>query len=161
MCGAGPGYLMIEGPCSSFHNISLAISALVGAASHANLRLPHRLDRSLRLVFVTPNMHSVHHSAMQEETNSNYGDVFTFWNRLFGTYKEVPEARYNAMVIGLEEIRDGRTSDFWWQIKSPIFRSLSMDMNEQQQLAKRDTLVVLARDPGMDMSYSLCNPDPR
>jgi hypothetical protein len=86
---------------------------------------------------------------------------FYFLGRLFGTYKEVPEARYNAMVIGLEEIRDERTSDFWWQIKSPIFRSLSMDMNEQQQLAKRDTLVVLARDPGMDMSYSLCNPDPR
>jgi hypothetical protein len=45
------------------------------------------------------------------------------------------------MMIGLEEIRDERTSDFWWQIKSPIFRSLSMDINEQQQFAKRDTLV--------------------
>jgi hypothetical protein len=51
------------------------------------------------------------------------------------------------MMIGLEEIRDERASDFWWQIKSPIFRSLSMDVRAQQQFAKRDTLVPLLNQP--------------
>jgi len=142
LCGTVP-VVFAFGLNSNALIVYAVFSALVGAASHANLRLSHRLDQSLRLVFVTPNMHSIHHSAMQAETDSNYGDVFTFWDRLFGTYKEVPEARYNAMMIGLEEIRDERTSYFWWQIKSPIFRSLSMDMKEQQQFAKRDTLVPL------------------
>lgn len=98
--------------------------ALISLFSHANLRLPERIDRPLRWVFVTPNMHSIHHSSYQPETDSNYGQVFTFWDRLFGTYSDVPRGGYDAMQIGLEEIRDERASDFWLQMKSPIMRSL-------------------------------------
>jgi sterol desaturase/sphingolipid hydroxylase (fatty acid hydroxylase superfamily) len=96
----------------------------VSAVAHANLRLPGRLDRLLSLVFVTPNMHSVHHSATHLETDSNYGDVFSIWDRIFGTYREVPKERYDTMLIGLKEVRDERASDFWWQLKSPLLLSL-------------------------------------
>lgn len=95
-----------------------------GLAAHANLRLPERIDRPLRWIFVTPNMHSLHHSSWQPETDSNYGQVFSFWDRLFGTYSAAPREGYDAMRIGLDEIRDERASDFWWQIKSPALRSL-------------------------------------
>jgi sterol desaturase/sphingolipid hydroxylase (fatty acid hydroxylase superfamily) len=98
------------------------IHGIIGLVSHANLRLPERLDRSLRWLFVTPNMHCLHHSSYQPETDSNYGQVFSVWDRLFGTYSAAPKAGYDAMQFGLEEIRDGRASDIVWQLKSPALR---------------------------------------
>ena len=95
---------------------------VVGLLSHANLRLPERLDRSLRWIFVTPNMHCLHHSSYQPETDSNYGQVFSVWDRLFGTYSSAPRDGYDAMEIGLKEVRDERVDDLWWQIKSPVLR---------------------------------------
>lgn len=90
--------------------------------SHSNLRLPDALDRKLRLIIVTPNMHIAHHSAWQPETDTNYGSLFSFWDRLFGTYTERPRGGYDAMQIGLEEIPPKQASSFWWQIASPLFR---------------------------------------
>ena len=87
--------------------------------SHANIRLPERVDRIVRWVFVTPNMHSLHHSSHQPETDSNYGTVFTLWDRLFGTYRAEPVWGYAKLQIGLKEIRDDRAWRFWWQMKSP------------------------------------------
>jgi len=95
------------------------ILSVVNIYSHVNLRLPQRVDRLLRWIFVTPNMHCLHHSSFQPETDSNYGQVFSLWDRLFGTYSAAPRAGYDAMQIGLAEIRDERASDLWWQIKSP------------------------------------------
>jgi sterol desaturase/sphingolipid hydroxylase (fatty acid hydroxylase superfamily) len=93
--------------------------SIIGAFSHANLRIPEFLDRPLRWIFVTPNMHCLHHSSYQPETDSNYGTVFTIWDRLFGTYRATPIDGYDGLQIGLIEIRDQRTSDLWWQLKSP------------------------------------------
>lgn len=96
------------------------VEATVHVATHANLRLPERLDRALRWLVVTPNMHCLHHSAYHRETDSNYGTVFSIWDRLFGTYSSAPRAGYDAMQIGLKEIRDERASNFVWQLKSPV-----------------------------------------
>ena len=95
------------------------IESLASLLSHANLRLPSHLDNALRWIFVTPNMHCLHHSSYQPETDSNYSQVFSLWDRLFGTYSVAPRAGYEAMTIGLAEVRDERVSDLWWQIKSP------------------------------------------
>jgi sterol desaturase/sphingolipid hydroxylase (fatty acid hydroxylase superfamily) len=103
----------------------LLLEALISAISHANVRLPEKADRLLRLLVVTPNMHSIHHSAHYRETDSNFGDVLTIWDRLFGTYREVSLERYDEMVIGLKEVRDERASDFWWQLRSPLLSRLS------------------------------------
>jgi sterol desaturase/sphingolipid hydroxylase (fatty acid hydroxylase superfamily) len=54
---------------------------------HGNLRIPARLDGWLRLVIVPPSLHRVHHSHHRPETDSNYGTIFSFWDRLFGTYR--------------------------------------------------------------------------
>lgn len=97
---------------------------ITNVVAHANLRLPERIDRPLRWLFVTPNMHCLHHSSYQPETDSNYGQVFSIWDRLFGTYSAAPRAGYDAMQIGLKEIRDERASDIVWQIKSPLLRTI-------------------------------------
>jgi sterol desaturase/sphingolipid hydroxylase (fatty acid hydroxylase superfamily) len=96
------------------------IEGIVGLLSHTNLRLPERLDRALRWLLVTPNMHCLHHSSFQPETDSNYGVVLSIWDRLFDTYSVAPRNGYDAMKFGLNEIAFDQSSDIVWQIKSPI-----------------------------------------
>jgi sterol desaturase/sphingolipid hydroxylase (fatty acid hydroxylase superfamily) len=74
--------------------------------NHGNVRLPERLDRRLRWLVVTPDMHRVHHSIVPAETNSNYGFNLPWWDRLLGTYRHAPAAGHERMVIGLEHFRD-------------------------------------------------------
>ena len=69
--------------------------------NHGNVRLPTKLDRLLRWVIVTPDMHRVHHSVEVDETNSNFGFNLPWWDRLFGTYREQPRAGQVGMVIGI------------------------------------------------------------
>src|SRR5437762_13921903 len=77
------------------------VESITNLLSHANLRLPEPLDRALRWLLVTPNMHCLHHSSHLPETDSNYSQVFSLWDRLFGTYSAAPRAGYDAMQIGL------------------------------------------------------------
>jgi sterol desaturase/sphingolipid hydroxylase (fatty acid hydroxylase superfamily) len=89
----------------------LAFEILLNATSlfnHGNVALPARLDRALRWVMVTPDMHRVHHSIIARETNSNYGFNLSWWDRLFGTYRAQPEAGHLAMTIGIEQFRNPR-----------------------------------------------------
>ena len=76
--------------------------------NHANLRLPSGLDRVLRWIVVTPDMHRVHHSIVRQETNSNFGFNLPWWDRLFGTYRAQPAAGHEAMTIGIEQFRSSR-----------------------------------------------------
>ncbi len=76
--------------------------------NHANVRLPAGLDRWLRLIVVTPDMHRVHHSVIPKETNSNFGFNLPWWDRLFGTYIPQPQAGHEGMTIGIEQFREGR-----------------------------------------------------
>jgi sterol desaturase/sphingolipid hydroxylase (fatty acid hydroxylase superfamily) len=73
--------------------------------NHANARLPPWLDRRLRWFVVTPDMHRVHHSALYNETNSNFGFNFACWDRLFGTYRAQPREGHEAMTIGVDAFR--------------------------------------------------------
>ena len=76
--------------------------------THSNLNIPLWLDKLLRTVFVTPDMHRVHHSVHRNETDSNYGFNFSFWDRLFGTYIDQPKDTHAKMKIGLEKFREDR-----------------------------------------------------
>jgi sterol desaturase/sphingolipid hydroxylase (fatty acid hydroxylase superfamily) len=69
--------------------------------NHGNIRLPAGLDRVLRLFVVTPDMHRVHHSVEDDETNSNFGFNLPWWDRLFGTYRDQPRAGHEGMTIGI------------------------------------------------------------
>lgn len=74
--------------------------------NHGNVRLPRAIDRVLRWVVVTPDMHRVHHSVLPAETNSNFGFNLPWWDRLFGTYRAQPQAGHAGMTIGIEQFRD-------------------------------------------------------
>lgn len=79
--------------------------------NHANVRLPERIDRVLRRLVVTPDMHRVHHSIHRDETDSNYGFNLSVWDRLFGTYRAEPRDGHETMTLGLDTFRtpaDGR-----------------------------------------------------
>ena len=76
--------------------------------NHSNVRIPAALDRVLRWIVVTPEMHRVHHSIVPRETNSNFGFNAPWWDRLFGTYRAQPEAGHERMTIGLAQFRDPR-----------------------------------------------------
>jgi len=76
--------------------------------NHSNVRMPVRLDRVLRWLVVTPDMHRVHHSIEDHETNSNFGFNLPLWDRLFGTYKDQPDAGHDGMTIGIRDLRAPR-----------------------------------------------------
>ena len=77
--------------------------------NHSNIRLPLALDRVIRLLVVTPDMHRVHHSHLAHETNSNFGFNLSVWDRLFGTYRAQPEDGHTGMQIGIDTFRDSAT----------------------------------------------------
>ncbi|MEJ2327324.1 MAG: sterol desaturase family protein, partial [Chromatiaceae bacterium] len=79
--------------------------------NHGNVRLPTALDRPLRWVLVTPDMHRVHHSVEHDETNSNFGFNLSLWDRLFGTYRDQPRAGHAGMTVGIRDHRDPREVD--------------------------------------------------
>ncbi|MDX1610511.1 MAG: sterol desaturase family protein [Halofilum sp. (in: g-proteobacteria)] len=86
----------------------LIFEVLLNATSvfnHANLHLPSALDRVLRWIVVTPDMHRIHHSVIPRETNSNFGFNLPWWDRLFRTYRRLPEKGYDGMTTGLETFR--------------------------------------------------------
>lgn len=87
----------------------LIFEILLNATSmfnHANVRMPPALDRALRWLVVTPDMHRVHHSIEQDETNSNFGFNLSVWDRIFGTYRDQPRAGHAAMTIGISTFRE-------------------------------------------------------
>jgi sterol desaturase/sphingolipid hydroxylase (fatty acid hydroxylase superfamily) len=91
----------------------LLFEVLLNATSifnHGNVRLPVELDRALRALLVTPEMHRVHHSVVPRETNSNFGFNLPWWDYLFGTYRAQPAAGHAGMTIGLPRPRDERTA---------------------------------------------------
>lgn len=79
--------------------------------NHSNIRIPPAVDRLLRLIVVTPDMHRVHHSIHPSETNSNFGFNLPWWDRLLGTYRPQPREGHETMTIGIEQFRTRR--DLW------------------------------------------------
>lgn len=71
---------------------------------HANLTITERVDRIYRIFFASPNMHKVHHSDIQVETDSNFTSLFSFWDRLFGTYRIVDDPK--RIVYGIKGLED-------------------------------------------------------
>jgi sterol desaturase/sphingolipid hydroxylase (fatty acid hydroxylase superfamily) len=91
--------------------VVLAFEVVLNATSifnHGNVRLPPRLDRVLRLLVVTPDMHRVHHSIDRRETDSNFGFNVPWWDRLFGTYRAQPALGHDRMTLGIDLFREER-----------------------------------------------------
>lgn len=74
--------------------------------NHSNIRMSATVDRILRWLVVTPDMHRIHHSIVPRETNTNFGFNLPWWDRLLGTYRAQPDAGQETMTVGLEQYRD-------------------------------------------------------
>lgn len=90
---------------------------------HANLSLPPGVDRLARFAIVTPDMHRIHHSTLQRETNSNYGTMLSGWDRLFRTYRARAQAGQDGLTIGLAEYQDERPLGLGWSLLLPFRHS--------------------------------------
>jgi sterol desaturase/sphingolipid hydroxylase (fatty acid hydroxylase superfamily) len=107
----------------------LAFEVLLNATSmfnHGNIRLSGGVDRLLRWIVVTPDMHRVHHSVVPRETNSNFGFNMPWWDRLFGTYRAEPAAGHEAMTIGIGQFRSAREQWLDRMLTQP-FREAAID----------------------------------
>jgi len=102
---SGVPIVLAFGPSVSALMFYELVDVAVTLWSHSNLRLPDRVDRLLRYIVVTPDLHRVHHSTWRPETNSNFGAVFPIWDLIFGTFKATPRDGHEHMRLGLDEVR--------------------------------------------------------
>ncbi len=92
--------------------------------THANFYMPERVDRLLSYVFVTPNMHKFHHHFERPWTDTNFGNVFSIWDRMFGTftYDDPRKVQY-----GLDVVDNSRDNDLAYQFKLPFDNTIKTD----------------------------------
>jgi sterol desaturase/sphingolipid hydroxylase (fatty acid hydroxylase superfamily) len=91
--------------------------------NHGNVQLSAKTDRYLRMLLVTPDMHRVHHSVIRQETDSNFGFNLTWWDRVFGTYRNQPEHGHLGMTIGLEDYRTEQDQQLGRMLVQPFQRT--------------------------------------
>ena len=100
------------------------VQIVSNVAAHAHLRLPEQLDRILSRVLVTPNMHHVHHHEKQPYTDSNYGDVLSIWDRLFGTFRRM---QASEIVFGLDTVNEPLDGVTFRHLLVQPFRKIPID----------------------------------
>ncbi len=103
--------------------------------NHANITLPRPLDRVLRLILVTPDMHRVHHSVHRSEHDTNYGFNLSVWDRLFGTYTAQPRDGHTAMTIGLSEHQNAEPTGLVWSLWLPFRDPSQFGRGAQKKLS--------------------------
>ncbi|AVR44827.1 sterol desaturase [Christiangramia fulva] len=118
--------VIIMGMPLAFYLFYRILSVFFTYFSHANLSLPKKLDKALSYVFVTPNMHKFHHHYELPWTDSNYGNILSIWDRIFGTmvYEDTRNIRY-----GIDIVDDSTSQDLGFQLKIPFNRSIKTTRN--------------------------------
>lgn len=101
-----------------------SLSVVLSQFNHANIKMNESIDRILRLVIVSPNMHKVHHNYMRPETDTNYGNIFSVWDRLFGTYYYTPVA---GLKYGLDVLENRNDGNIGTQFTIPFDNSIKTD----------------------------------
>jgi sterol desaturase/sphingolipid hydroxylase (fatty acid hydroxylase superfamily) len=99
-----------------------AAQLAVGLVTHANICMPEIVERRARLFFVTPALHRFHHSVREAEANSNFCDLFSIWDRLFGTFQNVPRGIARPEQFGTVDVDPSLAGDFLTQLKLPLQR---------------------------------------
>jgi len=100
--------------------ISTLLETFNGFLEHSNIRMPRSLDRVLRLTLVTPAMHSIHHSKAGGDSQTNFGAIFPWWDRLFGTYRDQPSVGQDAMAFGVDGFEGRRHQKLHWMLAHPF-----------------------------------------
>ena len=93
-----------------------SLSVVLSQFNHANINISPKIDKFLSLFIVTPNMHKVHHHYVMPYTDSNYGNIFSFWDRLFGTFKSLNPSK---IIYGVDTFFNEKENE---SIKSLLLR---------------------------------------
>lgn len=123
--------------------IFLSVSLL----QHMNSPMPNRLERLLGFVLVTPGMHRVHHSVLAEHYGANFGAVFSFWDRLFGTYCQLDQTQRGALAFGVPEFTAPHYARVYWAWILPFVLSRNPAARRADIGAGRPRLLTRARSP--------------
>jgi sterol desaturase/sphingolipid hydroxylase (fatty acid hydroxylase superfamily) len=119
--------------------VSQLLSIAITFVEHANVRVPSSLDRVLRLFVVTPDMHRIHHSQDFRETESNFGTIFPWWDRLFGTYVDQPAAGHERIAFGLAEFGERKHLTLPWMLALPFLPAQNQERDPLPQV-ERETI---------------------
>ncbi len=116
--------ILLTGMPLSYYLIYRLSTVLFTYWTHANIRMPLWLDKSLSWIVVTPDMHKFHHHFERPWTDTNFGNILSIWDRLFGTlvYEDPSSVRY-----GLDVLQDDTSDDLWYQMFLPFDRSVKTD----------------------------------
>jgi sterol desaturase/sphingolipid hydroxylase (fatty acid hydroxylase superfamily) len=98
--------------------IYLSLSTINSLFEHANIKLPTRVDHILQWFIVTPNMHKIHHSIVEADSHSNYGNIFSIWDRIFGSFRN--KIDYSEISYGLNYLKTHETHSLWNLLKLPF-----------------------------------------
>jgi sterol desaturase/sphingolipid hydroxylase (fatty acid hydroxylase superfamily) len=101
-----------------------SMSAVLSQFNHANIRLPLWLDNALSWLIVSPNMHKVHHHYVRPQTDSNYGNIFSIWDRLLGTFNYTP---IDEIKYGLDVLDNQKDEQLSFQLNIPFNKKLKTD----------------------------------
>jgi len=101
-----------------------SLSVLLSQFNHANIKLPNWLDVALAYIIVSPNMHKVHHHFKRPETDTNYGNIFSFWDRIFGTYLFRPAKQ---LTYGLDVLEGRDSYSLKSQLTLPFDKTIQTD----------------------------------
>lgn len=104
-----------------FYRIATVFFTYLG---HANFQMPLIMDRAMSLIFITPNMHKFHHHFERPWTDSNFGNIFSLWDRIFGTlvYDDPRKVKY-----GVDVLDSSKADDVLYQFKVPFDKSVKTD----------------------------------
>ena len=116
--------VVISGMPFAYYLVYRITSVLFTYLTHANISMPLWLDKPLSLVFITPNMHKFHHHFERPWTDTNFGNIFSFWDRIFGTltYDDPRKVRY-----GLDVLEDHTDEDVLYQFRIPFDNTIKTD----------------------------------
>jgi sterol desaturase/sphingolipid hydroxylase (fatty acid hydroxylase superfamily) len=101
-----------------------SMSAVLSQFNHANIRLPQWLDNAVSWVIISPNMHKVHHHFERPQTDSNYGNIFSIWDRLFQTYNYTP---IDQVKYGLDVLDNSKDENLGFQLNIPFDGKVKTD----------------------------------
>jgi len=107
--------------------VSQLLTIAFNFIEHANVRIPRRLDAVLRLVFVTPDVHRIHHSQNAREGQSNFANTFSWWDRIFRTYLAQPEAGHDSIRFGVPGFLERKHLSLQWMLVQPFLRDGGTD----------------------------------
>jgi sterol desaturase/sphingolipid hydroxylase (fatty acid hydroxylase superfamily) len=101
-----------------------SMSVVLSQFNHANIKIPRWFDKTIGFIIVSPNMHRVHHHVTRPQTDRNYGNIFSFWDRLLHTYDAT---EMDKIQYGLDVLDNAKHGDISYQLKVPFNKNITTD----------------------------------